>query len=181
MELRTQIATFGLGSALLAGGVGGIGLLATSRLGHAIGDTIVASQAQQASQQTDMMHDAIRGDAQMELLGALERNPQRIAETKKPLSAHARALQQAMARLHQLWLPNTSQEAQISVEPLIQQCLDAARAAIRTIVDLTHELKHDDAFTEMNEQCRPLLAALAGQLYASGADAPHQQNKKNVQ
>lgn len=51
MKLRTQIVTFGLAGALLAGIVGGIGLVATSGLGVAIDDAILAGQALQASQE----------------------------------------------------------------------------------------------------------------------------------
>ena len=102
MKLRTQIVAFGLAGALLAGVVGGIGLVATAGLGVAIDDSILAGQALQASQEADMMHDAIRGDAQLALLGALQKDPQRLTEAEKGLTAHAQTFQKALAQLHAL-------------------------------------------------------------------------------
>ena len=51
MKLRTQVITFGLAGALLAGLVGGIGRVATAGLGVAISGASLAGQALQASQE----------------------------------------------------------------------------------------------------------------------------------
>ena len=70
MKLRSQILALGLSGALLAGFAGGIGLYTSSQLGDSLSDTVKASHALQTSQQADMMHDALRGDAQLALLGS---------------------------------------------------------------------------------------------------------------
>ena len=72
MKLRKQVMALGLAGAVAAAAVGGIGLFATARLGGAIEASVQASQALQASQEADMMHDAIRGDGQMALFGLLQ-------------------------------------------------------------------------------------------------------------
>jgi hypothetical protein len=51
----------------------------------------------------DMMHDAVRGDGQLALLGALEQNPERIAEAEKGLTAHAAAFNDAIAKLQEVY------------------------------------------------------------------------------
>ena len=85
MKLQTQILALGLAGALLAGAVGGIGMVATAALSGSIDDVVGSGQALQQSQMADMMHDAIRGDVQQALLGALQNNPAAIAEAGKDL------------------------------------------------------------------------------------------------
>jgi hypothetical protein len=58
-------------------------------LGVSLSDTVKDSQALQTSQQADMMHDALRGDAQLPLLGALEQNVELIASARSGLKNHA--------------------------------------------------------------------------------------------
>ena len=79
MKLRTQILAFGLAGAALAAVVGSIGLVASSLLGESIDDAVLAGAALQSSQEADMMHDAIRGDAQLAYIGALENDTARVA------------------------------------------------------------------------------------------------------
>ena len=85
MKLRSQIITFGLAGALGAAMVGGIGIVASARLGEGLLASVQGASALQASQEADMMHDAIRGDAQLALLGALDHDPARIAEARDGL------------------------------------------------------------------------------------------------
>ena len=133
MQLRTQIVALGLAGALLAGLVGGIGLFASSRLGDAIDNSILASQALQASQEADMMHDAIRGDAQLALLGGFEKNFERISEAEKALKAHAQTFDVALAKLRKLPLSRESQEVLSVVQPLVKKYIEAAEDTIKAI------------------------------------------------
>jgi len=63
--------------------VGAIGWVASARMGAVIDEAVRAGQALQASQSADMMHDAIRADAQLAMSGAVEKDPGRITEPKK--------------------------------------------------------------------------------------------------
>jgi len=63
MKMRSQIIALGLAGVAAAAATGGIGLLSGRHLGGTIGDVIGTSQALQHSQEADMMHDAVRGDA----------------------------------------------------------------------------------------------------------------------
>ncbi|MFO1193352.1 MAG: hypothetical protein U1F00_14480 [Rhodoferax sp.] len=54
----------------------------TGRLAGSIDDVVTSGQALQLSQMADMMHDAIRGDVQQALLGAIEKKAEGIAEAE---------------------------------------------------------------------------------------------------
>ena len=131
MKLRTQILAVGLTGALFVGIVGAIGLLTTSRLGGDIEKTILAAQALHTSQSADMMHDAVRGDSQLALLGASEGDPARIAEAAKALKAHADTFNQELATLQTLPLSDTSRAALVAAQPVVKRYLEAAEQAIK--------------------------------------------------
>lgn len=130
MKLRTQVLSLGLAAAVLSAGVGAIGLVASARLGHSIDAVLQSGQALQLSQVADMMHDAIRGDAQQALLGALEKNPDRIQEVDKDLKEHADNLTQSLSRLQSISLSRASADALASVQPVAARYLEAARSSV---------------------------------------------------
>jgi methyl-accepting chemotaxis protein len=132
MKLRTQIVAFGCAGALLAALAGGIGLLASSRLGQSIEEAILAGHALQASQEADMMHDAIRGDGQLALLGALEKVPERIAEAERGLKDHAATYGRSLAQLEKLPLSRESRDALASVKPLVGRYIEAAEHMVKS-------------------------------------------------
>ena len=74
----------------MAAVVGMIGLLSANRLGGAIEQSVLAGQALQASQEADMMHDAVRGDVLLALLGALEKDSKSLDEAESGLKEHAK-------------------------------------------------------------------------------------------
>ena len=74
----------------MAAVVGAIGLLSAKRLGDAIEQSVLAGQALQASQEADMMHDAVRGDVLLALLGALEKDSKSLDEAESGLKEHAK-------------------------------------------------------------------------------------------
>jgi methyl-accepting chemotaxis protein len=131
MKLRTQILSFGLAGAALAALVGGIGLVASSHLGESIDDAVLAGAALQASQEADMMHDAIRGDAQLAYLGALESDKSRIAEAEAGLKDHAETFAQALKKLQSLPLDTASRDAEVSVRPVVTQYIEAAGKVVK--------------------------------------------------
>ncbi|MEO5796099.1 MAG: methyl-accepting chemotaxis protein [Rhodoferax sp.] len=126
MKLRTQIIGLGLAGTLLAGLTGGIGLYASSRLGGALDDAIQAGVALQTSQEADMMHDAVRGDAQLAILGALEKNPAQITEADKGLKDHAKTFNKALSELQSMSLTAESSAALAKVRPLVQKYIASA-------------------------------------------------------
>jgi methyl-accepting chemotaxis protein len=132
MKLRTQILAFGLAGAALAAVVGGIGLVASSQLGGSIDDAVLAGVALQSSQEADMMHDAIRGDAQLAYMGALENDRARIAEAEKGLKVHAETFAAALDKLQNLPLNAASRDAEAAARPLVTKYIEAARRVVKT-------------------------------------------------
>ncbi len=126
MKLRSQIITFGLAGALGAAMVGGIGIVASARLGEGLLASVQGASALQASQEADMMHDAIRGDAQLALLGALEHDPARIAEARDGLKTHAQTFHDALGKLTPEVLDVEGSQALAAAQPLVKAYLAAA-------------------------------------------------------
>jgi methyl-accepting chemotaxis protein len=131
MKLQTQILALGLAGALLAGAVGGIGMVATAALSGSIDDVVGSGQALQQSQMADMMHDAIRGDVQQALLGAVENKPAAIDEAGKDLQEHAAVLADALTKLRTLPLSADSASNLSDAQPLAERYVSAARASIQ--------------------------------------------------
>ena len=131
MQLRTQILSLGLAGAIVAGAVGAIGLVSAAALTTSIGNLVESGQALQLSQQADMMHDAIRADAQQALLGALEKNPATIDEADKDLREHADVLTGALNELRGLPLSAETQSSLSLAQPLAGQYVAAARNTIQ--------------------------------------------------
>ena len=132
MKLRTQILALGLAGAALAGGVGGIGLVAASRLGASLDAAVLAGVALQTSQEADMMHDAIRGDAQLAYMGALENDKARIAQATQGLKEHAETFSAALDKLQTLPLDDSARRAEATARPLITRYIDTARQVVTT-------------------------------------------------
>ncbi|TDP74032.1 methyl-accepting chemotaxis protein [Roseateles toxinivorans] len=180
MKLRTQIIALGLAGAALALVVGGIGLLASANLGTAIDDAIQSGQALQASQEADMMHDAIRGDGQLALFGALQKSPERIAEAEKGLADHGATFNKALERLEGLPLSDASRSALNKVRPLVKSYIAAAEQTIKASRTGQEEAEKavpglQAAFTELERE----MAALSDSIEQSG-DALNGQAKGGV-
>ena len=131
MKFRTQILGFGLAGAALATLVGVIGIVASSRLGGSIDDTVLASVALQSSQEADMMHDAIRGDAQLAYIGALENDKARLAEAEQGLKDHAETFTTALDALKNLPLSAASRDAEAAARPLVTKYIEAAELVVK--------------------------------------------------
>ncbi len=130
MKLRTQILVLGLFGAVLASVSGGAGLLGVSRLGDSIEEAVHAGEALQISQEADMMHDAIRSDAQRAYLGALDNDPASITEAKADLSDHAQKFNEAFAKLAGEPLGTESRNALAAAQPVVKKYLDSAAVVI---------------------------------------------------
>ncbi|HET7867571.1 MAG TPA: methyl-accepting chemotaxis protein [Burkholderiaceae bacterium] len=126
MKLRTQIVALGLAGTLMAAMAGGIGLASAAWLGDALEGSLLASQALRASQEADMMHDAIRGDGQLALLGALQGNPAGIEAAGKGLKEHGKTFSRALDELQNLPQTPQSRAALAAVQPLVNSYMAAA-------------------------------------------------------
>jgi methyl-accepting chemotaxis protein len=170
MKLRTQILGFGLAGTLLAGLTGGIGLYASSRLGGALDAAIHASVALQTSQEADMMHDAVRGDAQLAILGAMERKPAQIAEADKDLKEHSDTFNQALAELQAMPLTAESASALAKVQPLVKKYLAAAvRVVGASSADLQAAQASVPALQQAFSELEKEMETLSGTIEQNGA------------
>jgi methyl-accepting chemotaxis protein len=131
MQLRTQILSIGLAGAIVSCAVGAISLVSATALTTSIANLVESSQALQLSQQADMMHDAIRADAQLALLGALEKNPAAIEEADKDLREHADVLTGALKELSALPLSAQTLSSLSQAQPLASRYVEAARNTIQ--------------------------------------------------
>jgi methyl-accepting chemotaxis protein len=132
MKLRTQILTLGVAGALAAALAGGIGLFSAMRLGAALDRVTVASSALQSSQLADMMHDAIRGDGQLAMLGAVEKDAERLKAAGSGLKEHAETLHEALAALAAKQLTAETVAALEAAKPVVAQYLAAADATVKS-------------------------------------------------
>ncbi|MDO9315763.1 MAG: methyl-accepting chemotaxis protein [Burkholderiaceae bacterium] len=170
MKLRTQILVLGLFGATLASISGGIGLLGVSRLGGSIDGAIQAGSALQTSQNADMMHDAVRGDAQLAYLGALDKNAAQIAEAKAGLADHTKTFDEALSTLAAMSLTAESRSALVAVVPLVKKYLDAAAHVISAAaVDLGQAKGELPAFQAAFSELEERMAALSESIEKNGA------------
>ena len=99
MKLRNQILSLGLGGALAAAMVGGIGLLSANKLASSLDQTVNVNLQQQSHMAADMMHDAIRGDVLLAVLGATNKDAAQIKEAQTALADHTSKLNGALRDL----------------------------------------------------------------------------------
>ena len=174
MKLKSQILALGLAGALAAALVGGVGLNAARMLGGAVTEVVDAGASLQASQEADMMHDAIRGDAQMAILGALEGKADSIQEAEKGLKEHARTFDEALSRLGTQTLGTASRSALEAAKPSFTRYHDAAKQVIAGAkVDAATGQQAMPAFQKAFADLEGVMAALSQQIEAEsqGHDA----------
>ncbi len=169
MKLRNQIMAFSVAGVAVACLVGGIGLFASSRLGSSVEHAIEGGQALQASQEADMMHDAIRSDGQIALFGIMKHDPARIDEAERGLKEHRDTFNQAMARLEGLHLDPESRAQLAATQPLVakyigvaERMVQAARVNQQATEDLMPALQ--TAFIELEKE----MAALSERIEKNG-------------
>ncbi len=154
---------------MLAAVSGGIGFMGVTRLGGSIDGAIQAGSALQTSLSADMMHDAVRGDAQLAYLGALDKNPQQIAEAKAGLADHAKTFDEAIAELGKLQLSDESRAALTAVQPVIRKYIDTASVVITdAAVDPIQAKAHLPAFQAAFSELEDSMAALSESIEKNG-------------
>jgi methyl-accepting chemotaxis protein len=130
MKLRNQILALGLVGILMAGVVGSIGLLNSKRLTRAIDDSIGMGLALRSSQEADMMHDAVRGDVLLALLGATNKDEGQIAEAKKALPEHAKSFNEALHTLERLPISPEVKAIIDKTLPMVKSYTDSAAVVL---------------------------------------------------
>ncbi|WP_233258974.1 methyl-accepting chemotaxis protein [Rubrivivax albus] len=130
MRLLQQILALGIVGAVLTGVAGAIGIVASSHMGDALGDALGAGHALQASQAADMMHDAIRGDAQLALLGSIQNQPDDVAAARDGLKDHAETMRSQLDRLASLPIDGTVREILDKTRPAVEDYVQTAQSMI---------------------------------------------------
>jgi methyl-accepting chemotaxis protein len=173
MKLRNQIIAFGLVGSAAAALTGGIGIFTASQLNVSLAKSIQAGAALQASSEADMMHDAIRSDAQLALLGALQHNPARIAEAGKGLEDHAQTYAEALSKIESLGevLSPESRDALQAVQPVVKRYVEVAGRVIKAAASDAVAAQKDAAelqtvFAELEDR----MAAMSGTIEKHGVE-----------
>ena len=96
-----------------------VSFLGNTHMAEAVKDNEVSLTALRNHLEADMMHDAIRGDAQLAYIGALENDTARVAEAEKGLKDHAETYLAALDKLQSLPLNAESRDAEAAARPLV--------------------------------------------------------------
>jgi methyl-accepting chemotaxis protein len=126
MKLRNQILALGFVGVFTASLVGGIGLWGAARMTDSFDKSTLMASALQHSQQADMMHDAVRADVLMAMLGSLNKDQAQVAKASADLKAHTETFQTAMTQLKALELSPDAHAAVLGTVPLVKKYIDAA-------------------------------------------------------
>jgi methyl-accepting chemotaxis protein len=154
-----------------------------SRLGESIEQAVQAGETLQISQDADMMHDAVRADAQRAYLGALDKDPASITGAKADLSDHAKRFNDALAKLAELPLSTESRSALAVAQPLVKKYLDSAAVVIDAAsVDAGKAKAELPALQSVFGELEDRMAALSGSIEKndSGVVADARSNVKQT-
>ncbi|MDP4302782.1 methyl-accepting chemotaxis protein [Leptothrix discophora] len=169
MKLRTQILLLGCAGALSAMFAGGMGLFGTHRVDQAVTRSIDASHALQASQVIDMMHDAIRGDSQLAMMGALEKDDGRIARAAQALGEHRKTMQEAMDKLEAADISTEATAALLAAKPQVEAYFEVAQLVVRhAAVDVGLARQELPRLQRSFEELEGSLAAVSELIEADG-------------
>ena len=130
MNIRQQVLLFGGAATLLVGIAGGIGAISAHQMSGTIHLATQAAQATSASQSADMMHDAIRGDAQRALLGAFKSNPQTVVDARTDVADHAQTLRRELARIGEFPIASDTRRALEAALPVADRYAATAERLI---------------------------------------------------
>ncbi len=169
MKLRSQILYFGIAATLLAGMAGGIGIHQISMLGDRLATAVDFSVNLQTSQRADMMHDAIRGDAQLAYLGALENNSMRVAQASEGLIEHTKIYHEAITQLDESSIDAASHKALAEVKPALVRYVNAAQEVVDNATERPDRAKLALAPLQQSfADLESLMAAMSGAIEKQG-------------
>ena len=171
MKLRSQIIDFGMVGASLAAMVGCIGLYSSYKMAGAVEGAIQSGEALQASQEADMMHDAIRGDSQLALLGALENHKDMVDEADKGLKDHKETFNAALGKLEALPLSEETRRELAKTRPIVAKYIEAAGVVVSASkVDVQAAQKAVPALQLAFSALETQMAAMSDTIEKRGAE-----------
>ena len=117
MKLKTQILALGLTGVAISVLVGAIGFFNASKAASDIEDAIHASGTLQASQEADMMHDALRADVLLALVGSTNKDNSQLKEAQEGLTVHTETFLKNLAILSCTAMPKSCTQSMSSWNP----------------------------------------------------------------
>ena len=125
MKLRNQILGLGLVGLLMTVIVGSVSYINAGKMAGGISECTVSSSAMHRSLDADMMHDAIRSDVLMTMMGALTQDPAQIAEGTRGLQEHSEEFNKALADLQALPVSHTTKSKAADTTAEVKRYIDA--------------------------------------------------------
>jgi len=165
MKLKSQILMMGLVGAGMTVLVGVIGLVSAGALSSSVEQAILAGRALQASQEGDMMHDAIRGDTQLALFGAMTHDATKVDVASQALTTHAQVFVSALDQLAQAPIDAGARKSLEATRPVVMAYLAQAKAmtaGAQTSADAATAAL--PAFQKDFQQLETMMAELSGSI-----------------
>jgi methyl-accepting chemotaxis protein len=131
MKLKTQILALGLAGVAISVLVGAIGFFNASKAASDIEDAIHASGTLQASQEADMMHDAVRADVLLALVGSTNKDNSQLKEAQEGLTVHTETFLKNLAILDKAALSLAATAKVKESVPMVQQYIASGEAVIK--------------------------------------------------
>ncbi|MEZ5654219.1 MAG: hypothetical protein R3E87_27100, partial [Burkholderiaceae bacterium] len=116
MKLQSQVIGVGIAAAVMVALTGAAGVYNLERVHQSTASAILAFKAVDAARGADMMHDSIRGDAQLAALGKIGGKPELVEEARLALERHAGVLHEDLVALSAMPLPADAAQALTEVK-----------------------------------------------------------------
>ena len=159
MKLRNQILGLGLVGLLMTVVVGSVSYINAGKMAGGISECTVSSSAMHRSLDADMMHDAIRSDVLMTMMGALTQDPAQIAEGSKGLQEHSEEFNKALADLQALPISQSTKSKAADTINEVKRYIEAAHLVQR--LASTDPLAARNALVEFQKEFSVLEKTMA--------------------
>jgi methyl-accepting chemotaxis protein len=126
MKLRNQILGLGLVGLLMTFLVGIVSYMNAGKMAGGISECTVSASALHRSLDADMMHDAIRSDVLMTMMGAIIQDNAQIAEGTKGLQEHSEEFNKALAELQSLPISASTKSKVADTSAEVKRYIDSA-------------------------------------------------------
>jgi methyl-accepting chemotaxis protein len=147
---------------LMAFFVGAIGLLNAGRLAQAIDNSASMGAALEKDLEGNMLHNAIRSDVQMALLGAISGDAAQLNEAQASLKENTEAFHKVMTDLQAMPNPPDLKALQAITLPMVKRYTDtAAQLQKLTLTDLAAAKASAPAFQKMFKALEKQIASQA--------------------
>ncbi len=165
MKLRNQILGLGLVGLLMTVIVGVVSYINAGKIAGGINECNISSSALGHSMQADMMHDAIRGDVLMTMMGAITQDNAQMAEGSKGLQEHSDEFNKALAELQSLAISSSTKSKVTDTSAEVKRYVDAAQlvqklAATDVIAARTALIEFQKEFSTLEKSMEVLSDAI---------------------